>query len=359
MDDINLRRMDDLVYLLLRHPEYIEAATRPNASEKAKERALGYKSVTPLIQLHQDIGFDLINQIPVDYMHTVLLGVVKDLAVYTFQKEIGRKMLEVLNPELRRVSVPREIQRMTRGMMPGQMKASEWKMSILAYFHLIARVVHHHNPGPRRDVHTVRFRETHERLANIWADLAYLIRAYLSDDEDYGKHSKEDLLELRRRIYARWQHVLGIGKCTYNLHLLLAHADVMREHGLWTQNSCFWLENWLGKLKTGIQPGTISAGKQGMQNLYLSNSGGSKRPCIPKKLTIRAGHKPSAQRRDDWVVTKNQSFYQLISKVGDTYVAKKAKTSAYNFPWVTPTTDFTAVGVRRLRGFHEGGKTSS
>ena len=106
--------------------------------------------------------FDIITQIPAEYMHLVCLGVVKKLFKLTFQADnrmriIDNQRLQQLNENLLKTQVPTEFSRRTRAIDFSNFKAEEWRNIIMFYFPLVANCL-----------------ETSPAEASLWYLLAFM-----------------------------------------------------------------------------------------------------------------------------------------------------------------------------------------
>jgi hypothetical protein len=185
--------------------------------------------------------------------------------------------------------------------------------------------------------------------------LAFIVRVYLLDDADYNRLCRTvDLMKLRKSIYMAWEHIFETKGCVYNLHVFLAHADLLRAKGPLTSTSAFAFEGFLGQLRNNIEVGTTSTPTQAISNLFLARAGTSKR-CSPRKLKISTSYREGARARDDLIVTSSGGFFKLTGRLGGSgtdYFGVEAITRKFEPPWLQlDGLNFDDVGVRAFDGF--------
>jgi hypothetical protein len=358
-----VRKMQDLEHLR-DHPHILATTSK---KPHIRDQRLGYTELTPLMDLYyEQPTFSVITDVVVDYMHCICAGVTKSLLKRTFyenhknnqyQAAAGIAISSKVNAALNGSALPTEFPRTGIGIHTGQFTTSEYRTTLLVYWHTIARVVHEYTVG-RSCPSAKHLRVNQKRLPMLWTSLAFLFRAYMADEETYERlKEKYKLWTLRKEAYERWVNAYNTQGTTYNLHIFLSHADLMRKPGLMTDNSAFSFERMYGELRNHIFSGTSSTGLQALANHYLSRL---QLRCEPRKLTITTFFKEGATHRDNLIVTTTGSFYQLKGKKSvanreTVYWGEKAKTRPYNPPWIPPGIDnFDMLGVRFFDGFEKG-----
>jgi len=162
----------------------------------------GVKSHSPLLDVP---GFDLIRDIPVEYMHNFCLGVYKQAFKATFEfadephskKSIKMKKNSLsefdvpklhsiagLNEKVWATRLPSDFSRRSRDVIPTY-TAEEWRMLGIVLFPLVVEAI------------------SSEDKKEIFLLLAYIMRAYISDDDTYKR-----LVSILQTIYiTRKRHV--------------------------------------------------------------------------------------------------------------------------------------------------------
>ena len=287
----------------------------------------GYRGKCALVELLP--GFDVIENIPVDPMHVLYLGVARCLFELLFA--VGENRLPAGSPPrektdgldsgLPTLQVPSELTRRPRAMDFKNWKCAEWRNLVLFYFPLVLAQL----PvgGLRRQ---------------MWLEFCYVCRAYSQDEEAYSLIDQEGLQKLTLKWYRNYHKEFKSHNMRYNIHLM-SHLERIRGHGPFSEISAFPFEGSFAASSRAQKPGTFCVGMQAMRQSYLRPRQGHK---CEKTLRIRATPTP---RTDDTLIFTETASYNVIEEPqGETVRAKEILTTTY-FPPVRTTLDFKAAGV--------------
>ena len=279
--------------------------------------------------MHQE--FDIINQIPAEYMHLVCLGVVKKLFKLAFQADnrmriIDHQRLKELNQHLLETQVPSEFSRRTRPVDFSNYKAEEWRNMILIYFPFIVNCL-----------------ATSPDEALLWSILAFIVRANILNFDRYSQVWVEvDMEKLVQIFYRKFESMYGKASCSYNIHVF-SHLTKLRALGPLTTTSAFAFEDLYGILQRCYQSGTSSTGKQAFQNYFLK-----KLTFHQCEKTISFSCKQTKKRQDGIVCTEDGKWYNIVKVFSpDMFVAREIKTGKFTQPIGNNfmALDFSLVGV--------------
>lgn len=179
--------------------------------------------------------FDIINGFAIDYMHSVLLGIVRKLMSLWFdqrnyrEKYYIRKHIEEVNKRIQQIHLPTEIQRRPRSLN----ERSNWKANELRSWLLIYSV------GTLYKVLPIAY-------LNNYIKLIAAIAIYLQ-----SSISETDLQNAREYINAfliEFEQLYGEENMLYNLHTISHLPDCVTNLGpIWSYSN-FPFENNNGKL---------------------------------------------------------------------------------------------------------------
>ncbi|KAF0682496.1 Uncharacterized protein FWK35_00038597, partial [Aphis craccivora] len=186
-------------------------------------------------------NFDLVAQVPLDYMHLVCLGVVKKLFKLWTADRLSvrlqvRKLCLISDRLLKHVSIflPLEFQRKPRSLMVyKQWKATEFRQFLLysgpvVLKDIVSKDVYNHFLSLHVAISILSSNELHLKLIN------------------YAE-------ELLRHFVISFEVLYGIHNMSHNIHGLLHLADDVKYHGTLDQFSAFKFENFMQQLKKMIR----------------------------------------------------------------------------------------------------------
>ena len=111
--------------------------------------------------------------------------------------------------------------------------------------------------------------------------------------------------------------MFGSHNCTYTVHIVCSHLQLMRSKGPLTETSAFPFENYYSELRGSFQPGTKSPLKQMIQSTILRRK--LVHHCCEESIFISAHD--SALECNTLIYTYDGSykFYKILS-IHETYV---------------------------------------
>ena len=214
--------------------------------------------------LFSDIpGFNLVSDMPVDYLHCGCLGVIKRCVELTFR--VGENRPRVTN---RKLSLPsqfneqigcvkgvREYNRRIRELDFSVYKGQEFRNLALFYFPLILNCI-----------------EPNHKERHMWLYLSFMLKACVLSIEEFRPFPLPLLDRCTKAFYGLYEQLFGPKNCTYNTHVFSSHLIEMRYHGPLTSTSAFPFESFYGEMRNSFVPGTQSPLKQIMQNILIKRA---------------------------------------------------------------------------------------
>ncbi len=293
----------------------------------------GYKGKSALVDLLP--GFDVVDQIPVDPMHVLYLGVARCLFELLFavgqnrlpKSSPPRAKLDGLNADLRTLQVASELARRPRAMDFKNWKGSEWRNLVLFFFPPV--IAHLPKENLRRQ---------------MWLEFTYLCRAYSLDKVSFSRLDKKKLRKLAQKWYRNYHKEFSSYNMRYNVHLML-HLERIRIHGPFPEISAFQFEGSFAASSRAQKAGTSCVGMQAMRQSYLRPREGH---TCRKSLKLRSTTTP---RTNDTLIYTEEACYVIAEepRQGDHHLrVKKILATAY-FADVRGSSDldFAAIGVSK------------
>ena len=203
--------------------------------------------------------FDFVHNIPVEYMHSVAIGLVKRLLELCFNvgesrpRKTKRKLTEpaAFNREILNVKVPREFSRRCRKVDFSVLKAQEMRNICIFFFPLLLDSL------PK----TAQERK-------LWVLLAFAIRASLIPLNEIN-FPEQEVSNCMTEFYMLFEQLFGSYNCTYTVHVVCSHLLLIRNKEPLTATSAFPFENFYSELRHSYAPGTPSTLKQIFQSVLL------------------------------------------------------------------------------------------
>ena len=206
-------------------------------------------------------SFNMIEDVPCEYMHLLCFGVVKRMITLNFkvgeQKDriTTRKLTlpSLFNEKIKSIKVTREFSRRCRNMDLSVWKASEYKHCLIFFFPIILDCIE----------------EDFEDDRKIWLHLVYMIRACILPNEEFRKIDTAIVESACKNFYELFEKLFGEINCTYSIHVLPSHLLKIRGNNPLTYRSAFKFESFFSEMRNLFQPGTISPVKQILNNCYM------------------------------------------------------------------------------------------
>lgn len=208
-------------------------------------------------------NFDIVRDVPAEYLHSTCLGVTKRMCELTFNvgearpRTTNRKLSDPsdFNALMTLIKSPREFPRRARDLDFSVFKGAEFRNLSLFYFPLILQCIE----------------EGHDER-ELWLYWGYMIRSCVIPSPEFRYVDLADLKERCNIFYKLYEKTFGPLNCTYNTHVVLAHLIEIRAHGPLTETSSFIFESFYGEMKTCFVPDTISPLKQIFQKIMLKRN---------------------------------------------------------------------------------------
>lgn len=206
-------------------------------------------------------NFDIVTDIPCEYMHLLCLGVVKRMIELNFKVGDNRETKtkrKLSNPHLFNVlikllQVPREFSHRCRNLDFGVMKASEFRNILLFFFPIILDCIEDEFEDDKR----------------VWLHLVYMIRACVLPNSEFEKIDTSLIESACRNFYTLYEQLYGQVNCTYSIHVASCHLLLIKGNQPLTFRSAFKFESFFAEMKHLYHPGTVSSLKQILQNCYV------------------------------------------------------------------------------------------
>lgn len=316
------------------------------SEELSKDDKLGIVGTSVLLYQR---NFNLLNNVPVEYMHSVCLGVVKRLLELTFKvgenrESLSKRKLSLpskYNDLISEVRVPREFSRRCRQLDLSVMKAQEQRNLILFFFPLVLKCIDDAYPDEQK----------------IWLFLAYMIRACVLPETEFSCIDNNVIILCCTTFYKLYDTVFGSKQCTYSIHVVSSHLLQIRGNKPLTFKSAFKFESLYSEMKNSYQPGTTSTLKQILRNLLIKRM--IEFHVCETSLFLKPDKsdrdgKPAKQSKEcnDLVYTfvnKNHAMYKILNINDDDYTVTCVEQGFFlaNFD-VTPNLSWKDVGVFRV-----------
>ena len=208
-------------------------------------------------------NFDMVNDIPPEYMHLGCLGVVKRLTELTFNVGLNRSRntkrklssTKHFNFLMSNTKSPGDFSRRCRNLDFSVYKAEEFRNIILFFF-----------------PHVLECIEKNAKERDLWLYLAFMIRACVLPDSEYFNVNVNQITLSCTKYYKLYEKLFGAENCTYSTHVLCSHLNQIRQLGPLTETSAFIFESFYGEIRNSFVPGTPSTLKQIFENVLLKRS---------------------------------------------------------------------------------------
>lgn len=288
---------------------------------------------SPLMDLD---NFDIVMDVPVEYMHGTCIGVVKRMVELTFdvgenRPRVTKRKLSLaaeFNKLMLQTKFPGELSRRARELDFAVMKASEYRNLIIFFFPLVVECI-----------------QENEKERVLWLYLAFLIRACVLPTEEFQSISLTDEIDYYcEKFYVLYEKLFGEINCTYNTHVVSAHLREMRYHGPLTFTSAFPFENFYGELRNSFTPGTQSTLKQIFERIMIKRTLGHHR-CV-KSLLLTA-HDTPLECNTLIYTYKHSSYriYKIFEINEEDLICKEIETEECSFDDAPKRMKWSKIGV--------------
>ena len=282
-------------------------------------------------------NFDIIMDVPTEYMHIVCLGTVKRLIEFTYN--VGKKRDRITtrprcNPKLfndliKLISNPREFSRRCRNLDTAIYKAQEYRNILLFYFPIILENIP----------------EAYKKERQLWLALVFMVRACVIPNEEFDNVSNDTIINACELFFNLYFELFGQKNCTYSIHVVSSHILKMRGNVPFTERSAFPFESFYSEMKQMFKPGTQSTLQQILKNTLMK-----------RKLEYHACHKKIYYSKENTKesMENNSHIYTYRDKKYDFYVINEINEGVYTcrrqgrFEFkssLIPNYDWKSVGV--------------
>ena len=304
-----------------------------NGEVLTKDELKGIVGRSPFLDLDH---FDLVMDIPTEYLHSTCLGVIKRLVCLTFNVGINRPRItkrkltptSVFNKLMSKIKVICEFSRRIRSLDFSVMKGQEFRNLALFFFPVIVDCIED-DAGERK----------------LWLLLAYSLRACVIPKHEFQQLNHEIIEQCSRQFYTLYEKLFGQANCSYNTHVVGAHLLDMRYHGPLTLTSAFGFENFYGEMRNAFVPGTVSPLKQIMQRILMKRTL-NEHVCKP---SINITTYDTALECNNLIYTftnRQYNFYKVVDIQNDDEILNCVKINTSEvFYEETPNLNWDLVGV--------------
>lgn len=308
-----------------------------SSSKITDRQSFGIKGYSPFLALHD---FDIIEQMPIEPMHNILLGVGKSIVhlILDINKKDRRTIdaMKEFDDVWINMKIPSEFNRRPRPLQIAlkHYKSGEYLSMIVCGFLIFGRAL---------------VGDYNVKLRKIWYFFTYIVRACLFDDKTYQDIcQKVDLSAMMQTFYYMFHIVFGSENCSFNVHLFSHLRETRRRYRL-SAVSAEPFESFYSYIKKVIVNNTRSFSKQIMQKSYIASL--RRHEC--EKSVYISNNKKRANTQDNLVYTSDRSFYKIVEANGDgMFNARRILTSKFMNKDVSHL-NYSLVGVEKLKKYEE------
>ena len=302
-----------------------------NNIELSDDEKKGIKGRSLLLDLP---GFNYVNNVSVEYLHCVCLGVVRKCTELTFKVTDGRKRVtkrklslpSQFNKLIAHVKSLREFNRRIRELDFHVYKGQEFRNLLLFFFPLVLDCI-----------------EVGEKERKMWLFLSYMIKACVVPKEEFKPIDLNVIDRCTNSWYSLYQQLFGVHNCTYNTHMVGSHLIEMRFHGPLTLTSAYPFESFYSELRRSFVPGTQSPLKQMLSNIFLKRA--LENHMCEKSIYYSAKDTPLECNSLIYLYEgRKYLLYRIIHIDEDIFTVKQQEYLPCRFP-ETPNLNWSLIGV--------------
>lgn len=279
-------------------------------------------------------NFDMVRDVPAEYLHSVCLGVGKRMIVCTFAvgevriRTTKRKLSDPakFNEEMLKVKVVRECSRRNRELDFSVMKGQEFQNIILFFTPIVLTCIE--PPAPER---------------KLWILFMYMIRACILPIAEFKTIDLEEFEKICSQFYNLYDRIFGMNNCSYNTHVVGSHLLEMRYSGPLTETSAFNFESFYGEIRNSFVPGTKSTLKQILSNILIKRS--LSYHCCENSIYF--SEKVTLTEDNSLIYlyeNREHHIYKILAVKEETVICKKVGRYDFNFPEM-PKLNMSHIGV--------------
>ena len=289
------------------------------------------------VLLHQN-NFDLIHDLPTEYMHLVCLGTVKRLVEFSYKLGKNRTRItkrkrsdpKLFNILIAVTEVPREFPRRCRNLDTGVYKALEYRNVILFFFPIVIDNI------PQQ----------YKKERQLWLTLAFVVRSCVLPNSEFDHINKATIVSACELFYNLYFELFGQQNCTYSIHVVGSHCLKIRGNVPFTERSAFPFESFYSEMKNLFKAGTTSPLKQILQNTSMKRS---IEHHVCEKTIVYNVKSTNSLENDSLIYTINNhkhEFYIITSIDNDEFICNRQGKFEYKTP-LLQNYDWKSVGVYR------------
>lgn len=296
-----------------------------------QDEAKGVVGMSPLFQIE---NFDIVRDVPTEYMHSMCLGVTKSLVKLTFNvgeswpRNTKRKLTNpaIFNKKMLLIKVFREFSRRNRSLDFSVMKAQEFRNLACFFFTVIVDCI-----------------EEKAKERKLWLLLAYVMRSCILPNNEFKVIKVELINDLLQQFYDLYNNLFGDRNCTYNTHIVGSHLMEMRFHGPLTLTSAFGFESFYSELRRSYTAGTQSTLKQCLSKILLKRN--ISYHCCENSIYFS---KTETNMENNTIVYKfidlTHKMFKIIDIQGDNLICHRQGRYKHTFPELNEV-NWSHVGV--------------
>ena len=206
-------------------------------------------------------NFDMIQDMPTEYMHLICLGIVKRMVELTYKvgkKRFRKSKLKRINPKcfndiINSILSTREFSRRCRNLDTAVYKAQEYRNLLLVFFPIFQQNIS----------------EKFKKERQVWFTLVFMVRACVLPNEEYEHVNVATIVSASELFYNLYFELYGQQNCSYSIHVAPSHLLKIRGNVPFTERSAFAFESFYAEMKNLFKAGTSSPLKQVLKNTFM------------------------------------------------------------------------------------------
>lgn len=306
------------------------------------EEQKGVKLLSPLVELKEAVGFDMIKDSPVEIMHAIDFGVCKDMMERLLEGKEGKILQEVIDQDFLQMKTLSEHARRPRTLIQlAKFKSSEFAFLLSSFFLPLFNNLLDVESNYEEDVWLCLRRSS--------LLLVFINRLALYNDEEYRAACEGiDTEKILREFYKDWEKGWNRKvkeECKINLHFIVHLFEVRK--GSAAESSAERFEASYFAEQRCYAGGTPNIPKQLLEN-YLVRDTIMHRCCVNRRPVIKT-YKQSTKTTDDSIVRlEDGEFYRVRELNGTSATVTRIITCDF-YPDVKldlPALPWDRVGVK-------------
>jgi hypothetical protein len=289
------------VHLLETHPEMFVV---PDAT--TRHTRVGIEQRSPLLDLH---NFDIVQDIPLDPVHLLHLGITKKTWDRMFETDVlwktgtRNRVKARFNLRLMDVKVPSEITRKMYGVTPSKMKASQWQIIDMFCLPTLALEV-----------------TAAKELQQVLLLYTFIVRLVYGSNHNFQKvKSQLNLQHTINTFYKLYSKVFGVGAFTFNLHSFYHIFESRERNGpVWTHSTGKY-ESLYAVTRRCYDGRTFNTPLQLLENFH-SAAATAHRCNLKRNITLAD---KATKKTDDTLIYCRDGLYKIEKVVEDGLKVRK------------------------------------